>query len=774
MSHITLTPEQERVILHPLGSHARVLAVAGSGKTTTLAHRVKHLVTEQNIPPRSIRVLMFNRLARVQFQEALEGIGIPRTHQPPVDTFHSFSYGLIRSQMDAGLLPSSTEFWLNDAGERTWLFVNIAIGNLERRKTVPPGMVDPEEAVEAIALWKGSLIPPERAGHRGNAYLPLVYAEYEQLRLRRRALTFDDFVPLAVHVLEGEPATAQRWCNRANHIIIDEYQDVNYGQQRLIELLAGQRADVMVVGDDDQTIYEWRGARPNYIIREFQTVFADKPHADYTLSRSFRFGPVIAQAACNVITFNTARVQKPLLAHVVGKEGQIQIVEHRRAADVDRELAEKIVTLVKQDGVAPDQIRVLVRTFAQLAGLEAEFLARSVPYRVVGKAPFFARKENVTLLDYIRLALHFDDPATQQAEGWLLSIANIPTRYLPHKALSQVMRSARYHQASPRQALAQLIDDPASSINRSQQEAVIELTALLDGIQQRAGLPGADSIADSKCPHAPGLRAGEVLSWLVDTLHYLDHFTKYYGDGWDAFDRQRAVRNFIDYSAGTGLAVHEFLSHIESLDTRQGAPDDQQIVLTTVFREKGREYDYIFIPQCEEGYMPCLRESGQLGYDTAGLVTEPELSAGIEAERRLFYVALTRARLAVFIGTCNAKESSPSRQRSRFLDEIQLQPSVSVMEALQRVASGVNGGGVDLLAVVKRYGNIRQILSNLVAGYLKDLGCGKLAQEVVRIASTQPEKPFAYSQSYSRPELRGTVRPQAPLVLCRAWETVAY
>ena len=194
MSSVTVTTEQEAVIRHPLGRHARVLAVAGSGKTMTMAFRIKYLIEEQNVAPSSIRVLMFNKLARVQFQERLAEIGIPRKHHPPVDTFHSFSYRLIRQMMDARVIPASVEFWTDGRGERIWLYTNIAITNLERSKVIPPSTVDPEEAMQAISLWKGSLIPPRRAGYRGNEYIPLVYAEYEKLRLRKNALTFDDFV----------------------------------------------------------------------------------------------------------------------------------------------------------------------------------------------------------------------------------------------------------------------------------------------------------------------------------------------------------------------------------------------------------------------------------------------------------------------------------------------------------------------------------------------------------------------------------------------------
>ena len=153
------------------------------------------------------------------------------------------------------------------------------------------------------------------------------------------------------------------------------------------------------------------------------------------------------------------------------------------------------------------------------------------------------------------------------------------------------------------------------------------------------------------------------------------------------------MENFVDYAQGTGLKPVQFIKYIDSLDTTRGAPEDQQIVMTTVFREKGREYDFIVIPQCEEGYLPCLRESGSLVFDKAGIVEEPEPSEAIENERRLFYVALTRARKAAFIGTCGSRGSNGSAPQlpSRFLDEMQLRPTVAVMGTLQRVASDVRG-----------------------------------------------------------------------------------
>ena len=238
MAEITLTDEQQQVVQHSHGMHARILAVAGSGKSFTLAYRIKHLIINEQVTPSSIRVLMFNALARKQFRRHLDRVGLPETNQPEIHTFHSFCYQIIRRQVSDGVLPEFIQFWLGDKEELIWLTVKRAISNLERSRRIPYAAVDPDEGMTAISLWKGALLPPDRAGSRSSQYLPLVYEEFERQRLKKSALTFDDFIPDVVQMLEDNPAENRRWCQGVRHVLVDEYQDINFGQQRLIELLA--------------------------------------------------------------------------------------------------------------------------------------------------------------------------------------------------------------------------------------------------------------------------------------------------------------------------------------------------------------------------------------------------------------------------------------------------------------------------------------------------------------------------------------------------------
>lgn len=701
----TLTPEQELVVAHPLGQHARVLAVAGSGKSTTMAHRIQHLVQDCAIRPSAIQVLMFNSLARKQFVLHLQKAGLPETHQPSVHTFHSFSFHVINQAIKGGLLPASTQFWLADKAELIWLTAKRAINSLEKAKRIPAEAVDPEDALNAISLWKGSLIPPDRAGSYTSPYLPLVYQEFEQARLSANALSFDDFVPLAINLLENHQSLRAHYCQDVYHLVVDEYQDINYGQQRLIELLAGKQADVMVVGDDDQTIYEWRGARPSYILHDFAQVFKGKPVKDYRLSRSFRFGPLIAQCAANLIACNATRLEKPLIAFQSAKHGFIHILQGDYSAT--KELTDQILALM-HDGTPPAEIIILARMFAQLDNLETEFLSRQIPYRIDGQEPFFKRQEINTLLDYIRLAREYRLPLTDKSCSWLLNIANKPSRMLARPLLSKLASTAKYRHHSAEQALETAMHD--NSLSGWQIDRLADLAGFLEALQSRLQIVSA--------------RAGELLDWMVQSLDYLSYFQDYYGKGEHADEKKYAVQNFIHYVAQLNVTPADLLEHLVKLDTTQGKPDEELLVFTTIFRTKGLEYDYVVLPQCDDNLLPYLKGEPCDIYDKAGLVHEWEMSSKLESERRLFYVALTRARKGVLIGA--------SGNPSRFLEEIHLTGTDAVMNAVTHLARGEQEAAQVLHRTLQANGLNPNLLGNLFRGYLPDMGLQSLATQYQR------------------------------------------
>ena len=727
------SPEQQQVILHPPGQHARVMAVAGSGKTRTMAGRIKFLVEHQGIDPKNILVLMYNALARQEFKERLEQLEVPEPLRPPVHTFHSYTFGFINKMIKQGLMPPFVS-WTDDG--KVHQVIHLALRNLGLK-----GQLDPEEVEGAISLWKGSLIPPQRAGCHSKPELPKAYAEFERLRAAEEGLTFDDFVPVAVGMLESQSAAARESCSSVDFLIVDEYQDVNYGQQRLIELVAGDRADVTVVGDDDQTIYEWRGARPSYIIREFKEAFANKPHVEYKLTRSFRFGPVIAQAAQNVIGFNSNRVPKDLVADKPRTVSQIVFVTEgaNQPIDVDKELTDQVEFLLHQEQIEPTQIVVLARMFVQLSGLEAEFSMRRIPYHVLGAKPFFERREVRTLLDYVRVAVELDEPMTKARGDRFLLIANMPSRMLKKSLLQTVVQHALLARSSMAAVLTHLAEDPQSPLNKQQTARVVELHSVLRQAGERV-ISGHD------------VSAGDFLRWLVKALAYEHQFDDYYGKGEESAERKLAVSSLVDYADKTVLAPLDFIEHVEGFDPTQGLPEDQQIRMTTIFKTKGLEYDYVFIPHCEEGYMPCLHRSDLAVFDTEGVVREPEASEAIENERRLFYVGITRARNTVFVGASTNPQKghlAKPMQPSRFLEEVQLESVNDILPALQRLVNEDWSGRQHFLDGVRQWAGCRWVKQNLVDSYIARLGDAELSGCVATLIGAVPEQPFAYKLAYA-------------------------
>lgn len=777
-----LTEEQKAIIQHPLGSHARVLAVAGSGKTSTMVERIHHLVMELGQDPKNIRIVMFNRLAREDFDKQLNQRILETSRRPTVLTFHALAYRMRAEAEKKGLLSHDYDLWTGDKEELALICVLQAIDSLVKEGLIDD--VDPMETLDMIGLWKASLIPPERAGHRTNSDLPLVYRRFEEFREQRHALTFDDFVPKALELVATHPAFKRTWTNRLDHLIVDEYQDINYGQQQLVRLLAGDRADVMVVGDDDQTIYEWRAARPHYILQGFKEDFANKTVIDYKLSHTFRFGPMVAQTAYNVISFNESREMKPLVSQFAEKHTNITVLvdESEQATEIGKSMAEEVETLVRKNQVPPNQIVVLGRTFVQLDGLQSAFLQQRVPFQVLGMGPFFERDENRTLVDYVRLALawgnaantmkswrsakpvHDEEESAQsktpdqyqhllgfqqsscgEAIRTVLAVANTPSRKLARSRLQQALEQGAQMGWTLGQSLRQLVDDQSSGLPVERREILQELIDFLLRIRERV-------------MNEPELMAGELLSWIVDSTGYRDHFSRYYGDGMASIERLGSVDNFLGFAGAIHKSPREFIAYLGKLDPTWGYPTEKLITMTTIHRTKGLQFRYVFIPACVDGNMPVLFANDVGIYDKAGIVPDHPPSSPLEQERRLFYVAVTRTIDHLYIGTivpppAGLQLASSSPLPSRFLEEWQYEVSKPIVEALQAalVSKGpeVEKSRAGLERALTQQTGCRSVASFVTTHYLPLLDDQMLVNRVSQALVDMPETPFQYKFQYS-------------------------
>lgn len=730
-----LTEEQKRVVQHPVRKHARVLAVAGSGKTTTMAHRVKYLMKEKRISPGRIQVLMFNRLAKEQFIEKLVEVGIPEGRQPSVKTYHGYAYSVIMDRMSGRRIPKY-EIWNQSMDERIKYEIRKILTALEKDSIIEEGDIDVDDALHAIGLWKASLIPTSRAGYTGNPSMRLVYSRFEELREDLRFITFDDYVPMAVEAMEQDDLSRGKFCGGKDFLIVDEYQDVNYGQERMIELIAGKRADVMVVGDDDQTIYEWRGARPYYILEGFKKTFRNKPVEDYTLSRTFRLPASIAQSASNSIQLNSQRLFKNVISHFPQKEGGLTQFcgPGKEISEASHEMAEEIIQLVKASKVPPKEIYALVRLYSQLSSLETALLARKVPYRVLGQSSFLHRREIRVLLNYVLVAYSMMNPIDKDIGERFLGIINKPMRMLGRMDLDKAVRGAAGRRKSLGALLDYLTDEDESPFIEIQRERVEDFRNLLLRIREK--------LEKKALP-------GPLFRWIVEQIGYMEHFQEYYGDGETAFERQNTVESFLKFADGEKKDPLSFIQWINELDTQRGLPEDKVITLTTIYKVKGLEFQHVFIPQCEEGFMPCMREDDGDVYDTEEIIPWMERSSRIDSERRLYYVGITRAKENVYLGFSGDRPGRSGATRvSRFIEESDIDVTQEVFSAFQKLITGKDSAGDKFFRLLENLSPGRRILEPLTSEYSKMVGGNGFGDQLRRHLRLQPGGDFTYSMDY--------------------------
>ncbi|MFN7144970.1 MAG: UvrD-helicase domain-containing protein, partial [Myxococcota bacterium] len=347
------TPEQHAIIDHRLDAHAVVRAVPGAGKTTTLVGRVARLL-ERGVDPARVRVVMFNKAIQQAFVARLEAAGVTGVR---VTTFDALGYEVLALAARRGL------------SQRRYAFVPDKESELARlvwrsRRDVFDA---PEEIADAVAFWKAHLVPPARARFPSQPALVEAYAEWEEIRVERDVarITFQDMVYTAVGVLGRYP----RLLGPIDHLLVDEFQDVNPGRVELVRRLAHDATAIMAVGDEDQGVNEWCGAHPRYF-RDFAATFPWLPTERYTLSKSFRFGRVIAGAADRVIRNNTDR-------------SEVTVKGGGAAPGIVKEIDDVAVAVkgLLGDGVAPVDIAVLYRGRTQGAQAIAALAAAGIPLR---------------------------------------------------------------------------------------------------------------------------------------------------------------------------------------------------------------------------------------------------------------------------------------------------------------------------------------------------------------------------------------------------------
>jgi len=639
MSEMNLTEEQRAVVCHEEGP-ALVFAVAGAGKTTAMVHRIERLVSQKVFPAEQILATSFSRATVNDLRQALRVWPACRSVQTA--TLHAVGFRIVQKAVREGLIPE-IRLPSENGQSPDRMLLQRALGRARQARLEIPPHFDETDFLSYLSLCKGNFLYPDtfpaklpaqalallksaEAPSDWPVYLDL-YRIYEELRQEMGILTFDDMLLSAWELLQIHPALLRSVQNRYQAVLVDEFQDINHVQSEILDLLVAPHHNYMAIGDDDQTIYEWRGANPRFILEFAQRYQAKK----YLLRDNFRSRASHLALANAVICHNSKREPKALQL-TQGFSGLTRIHRSVNAENLARDLV-KEVQAAQERGYGLTQMAVLLRIYAQTAFIEQALHEAGIAYRIDGSVPFFQRSEVQVLLAYLRLAqleLHLQQglqPTESEYAGfvqdWRL-IVNRPLRYISAQQNEDLIQRV-YAGESVTAALHAVAAEAERVYIARNLEKLADLLTWL-GIQIQ--LDPADS----------------VLCSLEQKLDYCAWLRKSSGFPENGEAKASTVEALLDYAQGRGH-VQPFLNYLETLG-RDTGQNNQSLILTTIYRAKGLEWPVVFVPHCNQGFLPYGRGDERL-----------------EEERRLFYVAVTRPReeLHLFL-----MESSPV---SRFLRE---------------------------------------------------------------------------------------------------------
>ncbi len=655
-----LNPPQREAVLHGDGP-LLVLAGAGSGKTRVITHRIAHLVRERGVPVSQILAITFTNKAAGEMRDRIRDLVGPEARGLWASTFHSACARILRIEHQAAGYARS--FTIYDDGDQQRLMRHvIADEGLDPKRTTPRGVLG------AISSAKNELKGPgdvedAAAGDYAAEVVARLYRRYQDRLAANQAMDFDDLLMVTVQMLRRDAVVRERWQRRFRHILVDEYQDTNHAQYWLVRILAEPERNVMVVGDDDQGIYSWRGADIRNIL-EFK---ADYPDAvTIPLEQNYRSTKTILAAANAVVSRNTGRHPKVLWTDREAGEDVViasSADEYEEARMVLREIGR-----AGAEGYALDDIAVFYRTHAQSRVIEDQLVRQGVPYQVLGGPRFYERAEVKDLMAYLRVVAN---PADREA---FTRAAGSPKRGLGPVALAKVA-SAADAQGATMDAIARQ-PDLVPGLNASQRAGLSELGALFERLRHMDATGSPPGRVMDSAIEESGIREALLADGPME------------GGVGRLENLQELVGVAVEYAArAEEPTLGGFLEEVALVSAVDEADDDGgRVTLMTVHNAKGLEYDIVMVTGLEEGLFPHARS-----------IDDPD---GLEEERRLCYVALTRARKRLILSHADARTLRGSRMYSipsRFIDEIPIEatgrPEPVVSSLMAGGGSRGRGGG---------------------------------------------------------------------------------
>ncbi|MGF1736343.1 ATP-dependent helicase [Photobacterium satsumensis] len=642
------TSEQSAFIHHQSGN-ALCIAGAGTGKTTTLVGLIEQKMAA--IPAQEMLVLMFNRDIRTDFQTKLRDNGIQV--QVPVHTFHSFCLKFLNQ---TGFI-RNTGYRVNfQSGESDKALVKSILrelSGLEKTYQRQQVIKDPktiELLLSFIGLVKAYMLSPHevfKLAEINRDYLFIIdaYEQFETLRKKQRLLFFDDWLVETVKLLESDDAIREHFHQHCRLVVVDEFQDINTAQYRLLKQLLGPQTQLLAVGDVDQCIYKWRGSAPQFMLN-FEQDFA--PATTYTLSQTFRFGHSLALAASHLIANNKERFSEFL---TVSGEGvsDTQVIE----CGSSRQVGEIANTIGKYlaDGGQPSDVAILVRRWSQTLLFELAFLSKQLPYHMPVPSVLAHSREVKLLMELATLVTpRFIDLPVAQKSGLLFSLMCFPHCYVPNKSLKPLCEQLAGMEPSQWLTFIGRYEKANATLKL---DNLIERLELLQRFLRKGSFKAAEVYKQYR--NESGLD-----SWIWKTEATASEIE----EAVERLDSVATVLEAMDQNCEKALQYFEYYtqqSGQKSDNTRTSASENEgqdAIQLTTIFRAKGCEYHHVHLPFWDKEAFPYVnRASGTVGAD-------------LEEERRLAYVALTRAKEKAFVYyTTLDKPSAKATNASRFVLE---------------------------------------------------------------------------------------------------------
>lgn len=635
----TLNEQQREAVYHTEGP-LLILAGAGSGKTRVLTHRIAYLIEEKGVNPWNILAITFTNKAAGEMRERVDNLVGFGAESIWVSTFHSTCVRILRRYIDR--LGYDTNFTIYDADDQKTLMKEVC-----RRMEIDTKIYKERSLLGAISSAKNEMITPSEfelnaAGDFGRQKIAKVYWEYEKQLKANNALDFDDLLMKTVQLFQTNRDVLEAYQERFRYIMVDEYQDTNTVQFKFVSLLAAKYQNLCVVGDDDQSIYKFRGANIKNILnfeQEFQNAKVIK------LEQNYRSTSTILDAANAVIRNNYGRKDKTLWTDN-GEGEKIHFRQFDTGYDEAEFVAEEVRKLVKE-GHTYNDFAVLYRTNAQSRLFEEKFVACNIPYKIVGGLNFYARREIKDLLAYLKTIDNGQDDLAVRR------IINVPKRGIGLTTINRVQESAVEREIGFYEALLGL--DLIPGIGRSaakldsfvalieyfkRQSEEISLSDLMKEIIEKTGYIETLEVEDNEEAQARIENIDELVSKIAA-----------YEESCEEEDIRPTLSGFLEEVA--------LVADIDSLDENQ-----DYVVLMTLHSAKGLEFPHVYLAGMEDGLFPSY------------MTITSDNSEDLEEERRLCYVGITRAEQELTVSCARrrmVRGETQYNKMSRFLKEIPME-----------------------------------------------------------------------------------------------------